>query len=84
VETEALARGQGGLKAMRELTGMSRPTIVRDMRELRENWKLAEAGRIRKPGGGRERLEYADSELTSRIEKITDENTAGDPMSLLR
>jgi len=40
--------------------------------------------RVRRPGGGRKRLEDADSGLTSGLERIMDENTAGDPMSFLR
>ena len=35
VAREAIARGWGGLKAMEELTGMSRPAILRGIRELK-------------------------------------------------
>ena len=34
VAKEAVAMGRGGVKAMHELTGMSRPTILKGMREL--------------------------------------------------
>lgn len=85
VAQEAIARGRGGLKAMHELTGMSRPTILRGMRELREGTLLqAPTGRVRTSGGGRKRLEAADPGLDRALEAIMAETTAGDPMSLLR
>ncbi len=84
VGREALALGRGGLKAMHGLTGMARPTILRGMRELRAGTALGPSGRVRQPGGGRKRLEVADPKLVRAIERIMDETTAGDPMSLLR
>ncbi len=84
VAREALAVGRGGLKAMHVLTGMARPTILRGMRELQAGTALGASGRVRQPGGGRKRLEVADPKLVRAIEKIMDETTAGDPMSLLR
>ena len=84
VAREAVALGRGGLKAMHELTGMSRPTILRGIRELEEQKPLSVAERIRRVGGGRKRLEYDDPKLQTALERIMDENTAGDPMSLLK
>jgi len=83
VAREALARGRGGLKAMYELTGMSRPTILKGVRELQQRKELPRE-RVRQPGGGRKRLEEADPGLAVALERIMEENTAGDPMSLLR
>ncbi len=83
VARETLARGRGGLKAMNELTGMSRPTILKGIRELQQRKELP-SERIRQPGGGRKRLEESDPGLEAALEQIMEENTAGDPMSLLR
>jgi hypothetical protein len=83
VARETLARGRGGLKAMNELTGMSRPTILKGIRELQLQQELP-SERIRQPGGGRKRLEESDPGLEAALEQIMEENTAGDPMSLLR
>jgi DDE family transposase len=83
VAREALARGRGGLKAMYELTGMSRPTILKGVRELQQRKELPRE-RVRQLGGGRKRLEEADPGLAAALERIMEENTAGDPMSLLR
>ncbi len=84
VAREAIARGWGGIQAMHELTGMSRPTIARGIKELQEKKDLVHTGRVRKAGGGRRRLEHDDTQLTKALERIMKENTAGDPMSLLR
>ena len=83
VAREAFAVGRGGLKAMHVLTGMARPTIRRGMHELQAGTALGASGRVRQPGGGRKRLEVADPMLVRALEKIMDETTAGDPMSLL-
>ena len=84
VAREAVARGRGGLKALHELTGLSRPTILRGMRELGELKRLPGAERIRQIGGGRKRVESGDPKLQTALERIMDETTAGDPMSLLK
>jgi DDE family transposase len=84
VAREALARGRGGLKAMHKMTGMSRPTILKGIRELQRSKRPLAMERIRRPGGGRKRLEASDRGLERALERIMDENTAGDPMSLLR
>ena len=52
VAREAVALGRGGIKAMEELTGMSRPTILRGIRELSQG-DLPPEGRVRRMGGGR-------------------------------
>jgi Rhodopirellula transposase DDE domain len=83
VAREVLARGRGGLKAMYELTGMSRPTILKGIREL-QGQKGLPRERVRQPGGGRKRLEQSDPGLLTALEQIMEENTAGDPMSWLR
>jgi len=84
VAREALARGRGGLKALHELTGLSRPTILKGMRELKEGRRLKKVERVRAPGGGRKPLEQLDPGFARALKRIMDENTAGDPMSLLR
>jgi hypothetical protein len=84
VGREAIARGRGGLKAMHELTGISRPTILRGIRELRAGHLRAAGERVRRPGGGRRRIEEGDPRVRRALERIMEETTAGDPMSLLR
>lgn len=83
VAREALARGRGGLKAMHEMTGLSRPTILKGIRELQQGARL-KGERVRAAGGGRKRVEEVDPGFVRALERIMAENTAGDPMSLLR
>ena len=44
----------------------------------------SEAGRIRQLGGGRKRVEEVEPALKKVLTRIVEENTAGDPMSLLK
>ena len=41
-------------------------------------------GRVRRPGGGRKKVEEVDPELRRELVRIMEETTAGDPMSLLK
>jgi Rhodopirellula transposase DDE domain len=81
VAREAIALGRGGIKAMQELTRLSKPTILRGIRELTTEDL---PNRIRRSGGGRKRLEQSDPTLTKALCQVMEANTAGDPMSRLR
>src|SRR6266536_1312175 len=83
VAREAIALVRGGIKAMKELTRLSKPTILRGIRELKTK-DLPPTDRVRRSGGGRKRLEQSDPALTAALRQIMEANTAGDPMSLLR
>jgi len=85
VGREALRRGRGGIQRMVEESGLSKPTILKGIRELRGNRKLTgEEGRVRKPGGGRKPIEDHDPEITRLLEQVMEESTVGDPMSPLK
>ncbi len=85
VGREALRGGRGGIQRMVETSGLSKPTILRGIRELRGKGKLvAEEGRVRKPGGGRKPVEEHDPEITRLLEQTMEESTVGDPMSPLK
>ena len=84
VAKEALSRGRGGLQEMADLTGMSRTTILKGIKELRGRRKLVSGDRIRRPGAGRKRIEVHDPGWTTALRTIMEETTSGDPMSLLR
>jgi len=57
VAKEAICNGRGGLKRMHELTGLSRPTILKGMSELRKQEPANVTEEILQPSGGRELLE---------------------------
>lgn len=84
VAKETIALGRGGLKYMSGLTDMSRPTILRGIKELQGAEALGLSEGIRAAGGGRKRIEERDRGLEKALEKILEETTAGDPMSALR
>jgi len=81
---KAMELGRGGIRRVRELTGLSQPTIIKGIQELRSRKPLDTTGRIRQAGAGRKRVEESDPGLTRALKRIMDENTAGDPMNLLR
>jgi hypothetical protein len=84
VAREALNLGRGGISHMHSVTGLSRPTIRKGIRELMNRKPLGEEGRIRRNGGGRKRIESRDSRWIQDLERILEENTAGDPQCALR
>ena len=73
--------GYGGLKAIHELTGVSKTTIIRGKKELQEG-RVAYAG-IRSSGGGRKRIEEKYKGIKEEIEKIVGQNTYGNPEKVL-
>jgi transposase len=86
VAERALEMGRGGISRLSKLTGMSRLTIYKGAAELRGKGRLvvAEAGRIRRAGGGRKRVEEVAPGIRRELTRIVEESTAGDPMSLLK
>jgi len=84
VAQKAIELGHGGIQKVHELTGIARPTMTKGMRELRDPKGLRIAERRRRAGGGRKRREVLDPTLTRDLDRIMDETTRGDPLSLLR
>ena len=86
VADTALDLGRGGVSRLSQVTGMSRMTITKAIKEVcgRGALQPAAIGRIRRAGAGRKRIEESAPEVTKLIARIVEETTAGDPMSLLR
>ncbi len=80
----ALDIGWGGITVVEKLTGISHTTIRRGIEEIQSAEKLEPPKRFRKVGGGRKKVEVKDPKIIEDLEKIMDENTSGDPMSLLK
>jgi len=81
---KALELGWGGISIVEGLTGMSHTTIRKGIHELQSEEELKPPERLRRSGGGRKKVEIKYPTLVKYIEKIMDENTAGDPMSFLK
>ena len=85
VGREALRGGRGGIQRMVETSGLSKPTILKGIRELSGKSRLVgEQGRVRKPGAGRKPVEEHDPEITRLLQQVMEESTVGDPMSPLK
>ena len=81
--SEARAAGRGGITATARATGMAIDTIRKGIGEL-ESGERIDPGRVRRPGGGRRSLLESDPTILDDIERLVDEDSRGDPESLLR
>ena len=79
---EARQLGHGGVSKISRACGLSRVTITKGMRELRD--RPLTPGRIRRPGGGRATLLRLDPDLPRRLEGLVEPLARGDPESPLR
>src|SRR4051812_15447655 len=82
--TEALSLGRGGITRVAQATGLSRAVITQGIRELRGEVPVAAPGRVRRPGGGRKRVDAQDPTLRTDLEQLIEPTTRGDPESALR
>jgi transposase len=80
--TEAKSLGHGGLKAIHDLTGTSMTTIIKGQKELNTNPKPNNQ-QIRKTGGGRKPITQKYDTLKIELEKILENNTAGNPQQFI-
>ena len=81
--SEACAAGRGGITATARATGMAIDTIGKGIVELESGERL-DPGRVRRRGGGRKSLLESDPTILDEIERLVDEDSRGDPESLLR
>jgi Rhodopirellula transposase DDE domain len=78
----ARAAGDGGITAVAKATGASWQTVANGAEELASG-DAAGPGRVRRPGGGRKKLEERDPQLTAALRDLLEASTRGDPMSLI-
>ncbi|MDP1621082.1 MAG: ISAzo13 family transposase [Bacteroidales bacterium] len=82
--SEAEYLGFGGVTAISEASGISRPTIILGKKEINEKVVEFSQDRIRKKGGGRKKIYEKQPRLLKELDKLVDPVTRGDPMSPLR
>lgn len=82
IEAESL--GEGGIAIVERAIGMSRTTIRAGRDELRVGIDNAAVVQVRRPGGGRPRLEDLNPGLITDLESLVEPVTRGDPESPLR
>jgi transposase len=80
---EAMSLGYGGVSIVSRATGISRPTIIKGIRELNNNEHLP-LHRVRRSGGGRKKRHDQNPHLKPALEAIVEPSAKGDPMSPLR
>ena len=80
---EARVIGRGGIAVVHRATGLSLPTVTKGVAELDAGEVIAPP-RVRRPGGGRKKLEDLHEELVDALEQLVDPVTRGDPESALR
>src|SRR6266568_3830595 len=81
---EADAIGDGGIAAVERATGLSRTTIRMGCQELAGGVSTDDVVNVRRPGGGRPRIEDTTPEIVGALEALVDPVTRGDPESPLR
>jgi transposase len=80
---ETLNLGRGAISVVSRATGISRPPIMRGIKELNEESSLPKE-RSRCAGGGRKKGCVGQPNLKSSLEAIIEPTAKGDPMSPLR
>ena len=75
---EAMTLPRGGISLVHRCCGMSRTTIGKGIRELRQGAILPE-DRQRRPGGGRKRFAEHHPDFTKELERLVEPTTRGDP-----
>ena len=78
----ARAAGDGGVTAVAQAAGASWQTVADGAAELASG-DDAGPGRVRRPGGGRKKLEERDPGLTAALRELLEASTRGDPQSLI-
>jgi hypothetical protein len=76
--SEAKAYGRGGISAVSRISGVSRTTIRVGLAEL-ESGDAANNSRVRRCGGGRNRVKDNIPNIQEKIREIVDDTTYGDP-----
>ena len=79
--SEAITYGRGGIAEAVRHSGVSRNTIKRGIKELEKG--IANDGRVRRSGGGRDYVENKYPNIEEKIRKLIDGSTYGDPERVL-
>ncbi|MCL2117578.1 MAG: ISAzo13 family transposase [Planctomycetaceae bacterium] len=81
--SEAMCLGHGGISIVARATGLSRPTILKGIKELKNNKRLTE-NRVRREGSGRKKATQKQPGLLPALDALVEPTAKGDPMSPLR
>jgi transposase len=79
---EAQSMGRGGIKAVHELTGVSKTTIISGQKEL-QTAANRDAGGVRRKGGGRKPVTRKYTNIKEEVAKILEYSTFGNPQDVI-
>ncbi|KDA40594.1 transposase [Frankia sp. BMG5.23] len=82
--TEARLLGHGGVRAVARVAGVSETTVRAGVFELEAGEQPLTGRRVRRPGGGRKRVEDVDPAIAEALLALVEPDERGDPMSPLR
>ena len=80
---EARQLGRGGVSLVQQATGVSKPTVLKGIKELKHPVELTPL-QSRRQGGGRKKLIQRYTDLPDALETLIDPVMRGDPESPLR
>jgi hypothetical protein len=80
---EAKVLGYGGIQFLSQITGQSRTTITRGIKELKTGELAASPNRIRKEGGGRKGVLEKSPEVEKALLQLIEPTVRGEPESPL-
>ncbi|WP_207692705.1 hypothetical protein [Desulfonema limicola] len=72
--------GRGGVTAVHQATGVSRPRISQGMKDI-SNPDMLDKNRIRKPGAGRKKTVELQPDILKALDDLVDPDSRGDPES---
>jgi len=79
--SEAMSAGYGGVSKVSRISGVSRTTITKGIKELESGATLD--GKVRHRGGGRGHVEEKHPDIKDKIRELIDGTTYGNPMRVL-
>src|SRR6516165_2849161 len=77
--SEAYAAGRGGIEAVHAVTGVSKTTIWRGLKELKANAAALPQDRVRRTGGGRKAAVIKQPCLVEALQRIIESAIRGEP-----
>lgn len=84
LSAEAKAAGRGGISLVSRLSGVSRPTLTKGVKELDDpNAEIPGPGKSRRKGGGRKPVWEKQPGILDTLEELVSPHTKGDPMTSL-
>jgi hypothetical protein len=80
----ARQQGRGAIRSLARVTGLSRNTIRKGLRELLRASPRQRSPRLRRPGGGRKKVEEQQPGIVAALNDLLRDAVAGDPVTAMK